>query len=67
MHRDMHPIDGDLVRRLIAGQFPQWTELRVERFASGGTVNAMYRLGDDLVVRLPLVKGGAKDVSMERT
>ena len=67
MHPGMHPIDDDLVRRLIAGQFPQWAGLAVEQFPSGGTVNAMYRLGDDMVVRLPLVQGGASDASMERT
>jgi aminoglycoside phosphotransferase (APT) family kinase protein len=67
MHPDMHPIDEDLVRRLIAGQFPQWAGLAVRRFPSGGTVNAMYRLGEELVVRLPLVPGGAGDVSLERT
>ncbi|MFJ9412605.1 aminoglycoside phosphotransferase family protein [Streptomyces sp. NPDC101227] len=66
MHPGQHPIDDDLVRRLIAGQFPQWAGLALERIPSGGTVNAMYRLGDGMVVRLPLVKGGAKDVSMEQ-
>jgi len=66
MHPGMHPVDGDLVRRLIAGQFPQWAGLTVQRWPSGGTVNAMYRLGDDMVVRLPLVQGGAKDVSREQ-
>ncbi|MFD7258645.1 aminoglycoside phosphotransferase family protein [Streptomyces sp. NPDC059874] len=66
MHPGQHPIDEDLVRRLIAGQFPQWAEPAVERSASGGTVNAMYRLGDDMVVRLPLVRGGAEDVALER-
>ncbi|MFF3327459.1 aminoglycoside phosphotransferase family protein [Streptomyces sp. NPDC002889] len=66
MHPGLHPIDDDLVRRLIAGQFPQWSGLAVERFPSGGTVNGMYRLGDGMVVRLPLVQGGAKDVSMEQ-
>jgi aminoglycoside phosphotransferase (APT) family kinase protein len=38
----------------------------VQRWPSDGTVNAMYRLGDDMVVRLPLVQGGAKDVSLEQ-
>jgi aminoglycoside phosphotransferase (APT) family kinase protein len=66
MHPGMYPIGDDLVRRLIAGQFPQWAGLAVERFASGGTVNAMYRLGDDMVVRLPLVQGGADDVLLEQ-
>ncbi|MEV1050090.1 aminoglycoside phosphotransferase family protein [Streptomyces sp. NPDC049887] len=66
MHPGQHPIDDDLVQRLIAEQFPQWSGLPVERFPSGGTVNAMYRLGDGMVVRLPLVRGGAKDVAMEQ-
>jgi aminoglycoside phosphotransferase (APT) family kinase protein len=67
MHHGTHPIDDDLVRQLIEGQFPQWAGLAVKRFPSGGTVNAMYRLGDHMVVRLPLVQGGANDVWMERT
>jgi aminoglycoside phosphotransferase (APT) family kinase protein len=66
MHPGQHPIDDGLVRRLIAGQFPRWAGLAVERFPSGGTVNAMYRLGDAMVVRLPLLEGGAGDVSLER-
>jgi len=66
MHPGMHPIDDDLVRRLIAAQFPQWAGLAVQRWPSGGTVNAMCRLGGDMVVRLPLVQGGAGDVLMER-
>ena len=66
MHAGMHPIDDDLVRRLVAGQFPGWAGLAVQRLPSGGTVNALYRLGDDKVVRLPLVQSGAGDVSLER-
>jgi aminoglycoside phosphotransferase (APT) family kinase protein len=66
MHPDTRPIDDDLVRRLVALQFPQWAGLAVKRFPSGGTVNAMYRLGDDMVVRLPLVRGGVHDVSLEQ-
>ncbi|MER5883991.1 aminoglycoside phosphotransferase family protein [Streptomyces sp. NPDC001941] len=66
MHPGAHPIDDALVRRLVAGRFPRWAGLPVRRFPSGGTVNAMYRLGDDLVVRLPLTRGGAEDVRLER-
>jgi aminoglycoside phosphotransferase (APT) family kinase protein len=65
-HAGRQPIDDDLVRRLVAGQFPRWAGLPVARIASGGTVNAMYRLGDDMVVRLPLGEGGAGDVELER-
>ena len=66
MHPDMHPVDEDLVRRLIAAQFPGWAGRAVARWPSGGTVNAMFRLGDDMVVRLPLVRSGAPDVSREQ-
>ncbi|MGW7197967.1 aminoglycoside phosphotransferase family protein [Streptomyces chryseus] len=65
-HPGPHPVDDDLVLRLIAEQFPPWAGLTVERYPSGGTVNAMFRLGDAMVVRLPLVKGGVEDVSTER-
>ncbi|MFJ9615973.1 aminoglycoside phosphotransferase family protein [Streptomyces noursei] len=66
MHPGMHPVDEDLVRRLIDRQFPQWAGLSVVRIRSGGTINAMYRLGDDMVVRLPFVEGGSKDVALEQ-
>ncbi|MGW5849015.1 aminoglycoside phosphotransferase family protein [Streptomyces sp. NPDC055254] len=66
MHPDIHPVDEDLVRRLVAGQFPQWAKPAVARFPSGGTVNAMFRLGDGMVVRLPLRAGGTEDVERER-
>jgi aminoglycoside phosphotransferase (APT) family kinase protein len=65
MHADEVDIDLDLVRRLVAGQFPQWSELPLSRFESTGTVNAIYRLGHDMYVRLPLVEIWAKDLKNE--
>lgn len=53
MHADEVPVDAALVRRLLAGQFPQWAELPVEPVRAFGTDNAMYRVGDHLVARLP--------------
>jgi aminoglycoside phosphotransferase (APT) family kinase protein len=53
MHADEIDIDGDLVTRLVAEQFPEWSELAIEPVHGGGTDNALYRLGDDLCVRLP--------------
>lgn len=66
MHADEMHTDETLVRRLLAAQFPQWAHLPIERFASPGTVNAVYRLGEDLSVRLPLVDWGVKDVEKEQ-
>ena len=65
MHPDEVPTDVALVRRLVATQFPQWTDRAVAPIPSSGTDNAMYRLGDDLAVRLPRVEGAAPDVARE--
>jgi aminoglycoside phosphotransferase (APT) family kinase protein len=66
MHTDEVDINPALVHRLLRGQFPQWADLPVERLASGGTVNAVYRLGDTLTVRLPLTSAGSHDLERER-
>src|SRR5436309_848072 len=55
MHADEITEDGDLGRRLLAGQFPEWAGLPLEPVPSGGTDNALYRLGTDMVVRLPRI------------
>jgi aminoglycoside phosphotransferase (APT) family kinase protein len=65
LHADEADIDDGLVRRLLRGQFPQWADLPIERLASGGTVNAVYRLGDELTARLPLTAAGARDLDRE--
>jgi len=59
-------IDGPLVGRLIAKQFPQWADLLITKVRSAGTDNAMYRLGDDMSVRLPRVPGAAGNVDTEQ-
>lgn len=64
MHADEAEIDEGLVRRLLAGQFPEWAGLPVEEIPSSGTVNAMYRVGS-LTVRLPRIVGGVEDIEKE--
>ena len=53
MHEQEIVSDEAQVRRLLASQFPEWAELPIARIETTGTVNALYRLGDDLVARLP--------------
>ncbi|MBX8824793.1 aminoglycoside phosphotransferase family protein [Ochrobactrum sp. SFR4] len=53
MHANKIKTDLTLIQRLIASQFPQWQNLPLKEVFSAGTDNSMYRLGDDLVVRLP--------------
>jgi len=55
MHVDEVRTDVSLVRQLLAAQFPQWADLPVTPVRSAGTDNAIYRLGDDMAVRLPRI------------
>ena len=65
MHADEVDIDADLVRRLLEEQLPHLSELPIIRVRSTGTVNAIYRIGDDLYVRLPRVRDWADDLVNE--
>lgn len=53
MHADELDVDADLVRALLAEQFPEWAELPLERVRFEGTDNAIFRLGGRMAVRLP--------------
>lgn len=53
------------MRQLIADQHPRWSGLSLERVPSWGTDNALFRLGDDLVVRLPVHEASAHDLERE--
>ncbi|MBN0043811.1 aminoglycoside phosphotransferase family protein [Streptomyces actuosus] len=66
MHPDEIELDAALVSRLIADRFPHWGPLPVQRVPSSGTENAMFRLGADLVVRLPRRPGAVQDVAHEQ-
>jgi aminoglycoside phosphotransferase (APT) family kinase protein len=55
MHADEIETDVTLVRRLLAGQFPQWAELQIEPVVSYGTDHDIYRLGEQLAARLPRI------------
>lgn len=46
-------ITAELVRRLVADQFPGWAGLPVVPVPTDGWDNRTYRLGDELTVRLP--------------
>lgn len=66
MHADEVDTDVSLVRRLLAAQLPHWAELPIEPVPSSGTDNALYRLGDDKVVRLPRRPGAVASVEKEQ-
>ncbi|MFI8826856.1 aminoglycoside phosphotransferase family protein [Streptomyces sp. NPDC053431] len=60
------PVDAALVRRLVDAQFPRWAGLPVREVVSAGTDNAMFRLGDALVVRLPKADWAAGQAEKEQ-
>lgn len=65
MHDDEWDIDEPLVGTLVGGQFPQWADLPIVRVASTGTDNSLFRLGEDLVVRMPRIRAAAEQVRKE--
>jgi aminoglycoside phosphotransferase (APT) family kinase protein len=65
MHEGQVDVDEDLVARLLAAQYPKLDEMPIMRVASTGTVNALFRLGDGLCARLPLVAHWAEDIASE--
>jgi aminoglycoside phosphotransferase (APT) family kinase protein len=65
LHDDEVDIDADLVRRLVAEQFPHLGDLPLTEFRSIGTINAIYRLGAELCVRLPRVQRWAHELDKE--
>lgn len=65
IHTDEVDVDAALVRRLIADQHPQWAGLPLTPVPSWGTDNALFRLGDDMVVRLPIHEASTHDLERE--
>jgi len=58
-------LDAQLVRRLLAGQFPDLASLPL-RQAAGGWDNVLFRLGDSLAVRLPRRQAAARLIRHEQ-
>src|SRR3954452_18734362 len=55
MHAGERTIEVALVQRLLRTQQPQWGDWPVTPVPSSGTEHALFRLGTDLVVRLPRI------------
>ena len=65
MHADEMAIDAELVRHLLLAQYPDWAQLPLAPVESAGTDNALYRLGKDMVVRLPRIASATAQVHKE--
>ena len=59
-------INADLARRLIASQFPQWSDLSIEQVIPSGCDNRTFRLGPKMLIRLPSASRYAPQVEKEQ-
>jgi aminoglycoside phosphotransferase (APT) family kinase protein len=50
---DGHGVGPGLVGRLLASQFPEWADLPLTCLNPAGSDNVIYRLGENMSVRLP--------------
>jgi len=67
MHNEEIEVDDALVRHLVATQFPELADRQITRVEPWDTDNAMWRLGADLVVRLPRIHWATEQVEREAT
>lgn len=58
-------VSAELVRRLLAGQHPDLARLPVE-FLAHGWDNELFRVGDELVARMPRRELGARIIAHEQ-
>jgi aminoglycoside phosphotransferase (APT) family kinase protein len=59
-------IDECLVRQLIQTQFPKWQHLTISKILPGGWDNRTFRLGDEMLVRMPSAAKYALQVEKEQ-
>lgn len=65
MHDDELVVTDDMVRELIDRQFPRFSALQLTRLPTSGSSNVLFRLGDELLVRLPREPGGSFTIDKE--
>lgn len=65
MHANETLVDMALATRLLRSQFPRLSQLPLRPVVSSGTENAMFRLGDELALRLPRLPGAAEGLMKE--
>src|SRR4051812_23965945 len=62
---DANDINVELVRHLICQQFPQWADLAIVPANPQGWDNRTFRVGCDLLARLPSASPYASQVEKE--
>jgi len=65
LHDDEPFVDLALVRELVDEQFPRWSPLPLRELPATGTDHHLFRLGDELVVRVPRVEWATDQVERD--
>jgi len=65
MHDEEVAVDEGLVRRLLVTQMPELADRPLTMVEPWGTDNAIWRLGADLVVRLPRIHWATEQIELE--
>ncbi|OYN91306.1 phosphotransferase [Parenemella sanctibonifatiensis] len=66
IHADELSITPELVRQLVTRDLPaRWAELPLSELPLTGSTNRLFRLGDELLVRLPRQSGSGKHLETE--
>src|SRR6478752_7344893 len=65
LHEAQIDLPDSLARRLVDTQFPRWATLPLTLIPSDGTIHAVYRLGEDYVIRLPFIDWAVEDVDRD--
>lgn len=68
MHENELDIDAHLVHELLNNQCPQWSALSIEVVKSSGTDNALFRLGNEYILRLPRIEWvlGSNEITLNK-
>jgi aminoglycoside phosphotransferase (APT) family kinase protein len=67
MHENELSIPTELVRSLLEAQFPEYADLPIVALPPVGTDNSLFRLGEELVVRMPRIDWAAESAAFEAT
>jgi aminoglycoside phosphotransferase (APT) family kinase protein len=65
MHDDQVNVDRQMARALLADQFPHWAALPLQWVDSYGTEHSIYRIGDRLAGRFPLLPAAEAATAVE--
>lgn len=65
LHVNEQEIPVSLVRKLVTEQFPQWADLPINLASTVGSSSVIFRLGDDLAVRMPRTQSASLQIEKE--